>query len=326
MAPAGGRRVSLSVVRRGGAWLRAARCAIVVLVHATTVQRPQQQAGTRPSAARQGHGRQPAGRTVRACRAGELLRSWRAERGVSQLALALEAGISSRHLSFIETGRSRPSAAMVARLAERLGLADVERDHLLLAAGHAPEGAAPLDGEPVPAVERAALRELLAACEPAPALLLDAHWAVLGANDSACRVCGPVADHLLAPPVNVLRLALHPDGLAPRIANLAAWRGHMLDRLARQALATGDPALPALHAELMAYGDADAIAPGASTPDRVSVPLHLRAADGRIQRFAQTITGFGTLGDPTLGGIALATLYPVGGETEMYLRRDVHLD
>src|SRR5215216_351905 len=185
-------------------------------------------------------------------RVGPLLRDWRHRRRLSQLDLAVEAGVSTRHLSFIETGRARPSADMVLHLAERLEVPLRERNALLLAAGHAPVfGQHELDSPELEPV-RAALDGVLAAHEPFPALAVDRHWGMVASNRAVAPLIAGADPALLAPPVNVLRLSLHPDGLAPRIVNLSEWRGHLLGRLAREVAATGDPALAALHDELAA--------------------------------------------------------------------------
>jgi transcriptional regulator with XRE-family HTH domain len=184
---------------------------------------------------------------------GELLRDWRKHRRLSQFELALAAGVSSRHLSFVETGRSRPSADMVLHLAEHLDVPLRERNQLLLAAGYAPVfGQRVLDAPELGPV-REAIDQLLRGHEPYPALVVDGRWGLVAANTPLQRLTAGVAEHLLQPPVNVLRLSLHPEGVAPRIVNLQQWRRHLLERLAREALATGDPALRALHEELAAY-------------------------------------------------------------------------
>src|SRR3954470_7648616 len=215
-------------------------------------------------------------------RVGTLLRDWRARRPLSQLDLPLEAGISPRHLSFVETGRSRPSARMVLRLAEELDVPLRERNQLLLAAGHAPVyGQRDLD-EPAMGAVREALGAVLRGHEPYPALAVDRHWGLVASNAAVARMLEGVAAHLLEPPVNVLRLSLHPEGLAPRIANLGQWRTHVLERLARQAAATGDPALAVLGGELVALsGPEEPTAEAAAVPyGDVAVPLRLHTAAG----------------------------------------------
>src|SRR5262245_9394121 len=174
---------------------------------------------------------------------GNLLREWRQRRRMSQLALACDAEISTRHLSFIETGRAPPSRELLLHLAERLEVPLRERNVLLTAGGFAPVfEARPLD-DPSLGAARQAVDFVLAAHEPFPALAIDAHWRLLAANKAVTPLLAGVAPKLLEPPANVLRVSLHPDGLAPRIANLAEWRTHLLVRLQRQIEATADPAL-----------------------------------------------------------------------------------
>ena len=184
---------------------------------------------------------------------GELLRHWRERRRRSQLDLAIEAGISTRHLSFVETGRSRPSRDMLLRLAEQLELPLRERNHLLLAGGYAPVyGQAGL-GAPQMTVVRAALRQVLAGHEPYPAVVVDRGWNLVDANASVALFIGQADPTLLAPPTNVLRVSLHPAGMAPQIVNLGEWRAHLLGRLRRQIALTADPEPVQLHQELRAY-------------------------------------------------------------------------
>ncbi len=184
---------------------------------------------------------------------GALLRAWRGRRGQSQLALALDAGVSQRHLSFVESGRTRPSRDLVLRLAAHLDVPLRERNRLLLAAGFAPLFAERPLADPALAAARAAVERGRAAHAPFPALAVDRRWTLVAANGALPRLLDGAAPALLAPPVNVLRLALHPDGLAPRIVNHAEWRAHLLERLRHQAAAAGDDALAALHDELQGY-------------------------------------------------------------------------
>ena len=191
---------------------------------------------------------------------GEQLRSWRERRHVSQLDLSLQAGISARHLSFVETGRSKPSSGLILRLSEELDVPLRERNVLLLAGGFAP--AYPehgLDAPPLSAVTEA-MRQVITAHMPNPALAVDGHWELIDANDAVSLLTEGTAAELMEPPVNVLRLSLHPDGMAPRILNLGQWRQHVLFRLRRQADRSGDPFLHELYEELSGYpgGGADA--------------------------------------------------------------------
>jgi len=186
-------------------------------------------------------------------RIGTLLRDWRVRRRMSQQDLALEAGVSARHVSFVETGRSKPSADMVIQLAEHLEVPLRDRNTLLLAAGFAPAYAQRDLDEPEMGPVRQAIDRVLRGHEPYPAVVVDRHWGLVAANRAVPLLIGGAADHLLEPPVNVLRLSLHPEGMAPRIVNLGEWRAHLLDRLGRQAVVSGDPALFALHEELAGY-------------------------------------------------------------------------
>ena len=182
-----------------------------------------------------------------------MLREWRQRRRKSQLALACEADISTRHLSFIETGRSQPSREMVLHLAEQLDVPLRERNVLLTAAGFAPSFSARRLDEPALAEARRAVEWILRAHEPYPALALDAHWNLLASNQAVPPLMAGADPELLRAPVNVMRLSLHPKGLAPRIANLAEWRAHLLARLQHQIDATADPFLLDLMAELRGY-------------------------------------------------------------------------
>lgn len=248
---------------------------------------------------------------------GAHLRAWRQRRRLSQLDLALEAEISSKHLSFLETGRSRPSRDMVIRLAERLDVPLRERNVLLVAAGFAP--AYPQRGLDDPALREArqAVELILTAHEPWPALAVDRHWHLVSANAAVPPLLAGAAAALLAPPINVLRLSLHPDGLSGRIANLGEWRAHILDRLWRQVEATADPRLAALHAELAGYpAPAARQRPGHAG---IAVPLRLRTGTVTLS-FLSTITVFGTPVDVTLSELALETFLPADAATAEALR------
>ena len=250
---------------------------------------------------------------------GPLLRDWRRRRRLSQMDLALEAGVSTRHLSFVETGRSRPSADMVLTLAEQLDVPLRDRNQLLLAAGHAPlYGQRDLDAPEMGPV-REALDGVLAGHEPYPAVVVDRHWGMVAANSAVGVLTEGVAAHLLEPPVNVLRASLHPDGCAPRIVNLGEWRAHLLDRLGRQAVATGDPALAALHEEVAAYPGGDR----GATPDlaagEIAVPLRIRYRDTELA-FISTMTLFGTAVDVTVSELAIESFFPADAATGEFLR------
>jgi transcriptional regulator with XRE-family HTH domain len=250
-------------------------------------------------------------------RVGPLLRDWRRRRRVSQLDLALGAGVSARHVSFVETGRARPSADMVLRLAEQLDVPLRDRNGLLLAAGYAPAyGRRGLD-EPEMGVVREVIDAVLRGHEPYPAVVVDRHWGLVAGNAAIALLTEGVAAELLEPPVNVLRLSLHPDGLAPRIANLGQWRAHVLGRLGRQAVATGDPALAALHEELAALpGGEEPEPPGAA----IAVPLRV-CAGGEVLSFLSTMTTFDTAADVTVAELAIESFFPADRITSEVIDR-----
>ncbi len=252
-------------------------------------------------------------------RAGAVLREWRRRRRLSQLDLALEAGVSARHLSFVETGRSRPSAEMVLHLAEHLDVPLRDRNQLLLAAGYAPVyGQRGLD-EPEMGPVRGALEAVLRGHEPYPAVVVDRHWGMVAGNSAVALLTDGVAPELLEPPVNVLRVSLHPDGVAPRIANLAEWRAHLLDRLGRQAVSTGDPALAALYAELSELPGGGQAEPFDPTAGDIAVPLRLRAGD-RVLSFISTMTTFGTATDITVAELSIESFFPADAGTAEAVR------
>ncbi|MCO1576215.1 helix-turn-helix transcriptional regulator [Crossiella sp. SN42] len=251
---------------------------------------------------------------------GELLRGWRDRRRLSQLELAVQADISTRHLSFVETGRSKPSRDMLLHLAEQLDLPLRERNHLLFAAGYAPVyGESALDAPHMAAV-RTAVRQILTAHEPYPAVVIDRAWTMVEANASIGVLIEGVRADLLAPPVNVLRASLHPDGLAPRIANLGEWRAHLLGRLRRQVAMTADPVLTELYAELSGYPCAEpepeVELPG---PGEVVVPLRVRH-DGRELTFFSMVATFGTPADITVSELAIESFFPADAATAAALR------
>jgi transcriptional regulator with XRE-family HTH domain len=252
---------------------------------------------------------------------GSLMREWRQRRRLSQLALALECGISQRHLSFVESGRATPSREMVLRLAEQLDVPLRDRNALLLAAGYAPVfHARPFD-DPALAVARRAVERLLEAHEPFPALAIDRHWYLVGANRPLRALIAAVDPSLLAPPVNALRVSLAPHGLAPRIANLTQWRAHVFDRLERQLRSTGDRALAELLAELRAYPAPSPVDEAHIGDDGagVLIPLRLHTDAGPLS-FISTTTVFGSATEITLSEIALETFLPADAETAARLR------
>jgi transcriptional regulator with XRE-family HTH domain len=254
---------------------------------------------------------------------GAMIREWRERRRLSQLDLACEAGVSTRHLSFLETGRARPSRDMLLHLAEELNVPLRARNALLLAAGFAPAYAERSLDDPALAGVRRAIDVVLTGHEPFPALVVDRGWRMLAANRAVAPLLAGIAPHLLEPPVNVLRLSLHPEGLGPRIANFGEWRAHILERLQSQVQATADPGLVALHDELAAYPapaadagpDADVGAFGG-----VAVPLQIRTRTLGLLSFFSTTTVFGTPLDVTLSELALETFLPADARTAEVLK------
>jgi transcriptional regulator with XRE-family HTH domain len=251
---------------------------------------------------------------------GPLLRDWRARRRLSQMELALDASVSTRHLSFVETGRSRPSRELVLQLAERLDVPLRERNALLLAAGYAPAYAQRQLSEDAMSPVRDALERLLKGHEPFPALAVDRQWELVAANEPALELMSGVAPELLEPPVNTLRLCLHPDGLAPRIANLAEYSAHLLQLVAHEAAATGDPALPALYEELSGYPGVVPDAPAHEPATSLFIPLRLRAAEAGELSFFSTIARFGTALDVTVAELSVESLFPADEPTAAFLR------
>ena len=252
---------------------------------------------------------------------GELLRDWRQRRRLSQLELAGEADISTRHLSFVENGRSAPSRSLLLRLAERLDLPLRARNEMLNAAGFAALYAErPLDA-PEMATARRTVDAVLAAHAPFPALAVERHWTLVAANPAVMALLAGVQAWLLQGPVNVLRLSLHPQGLAPRIANLAEWRAHLLARLQQQVERSADARLAALHDELAAYPHPPADAHAAPEFGAIAVPLRLRV-EGLAEPLAliSTTTVFGTPVDVTLSELALECFYPADERTRAALQ------
>ena len=253
--------------------------------------------------------------------AGRMLRLWRQRRKLSQLELSLQAAVSSRHLSFVETGRSQPSRQLLLHLADRLEIPLRERNVLLLAAGYAPlypEHSLD-DAELEPA--RLALEKFLRAHEPYPALVLDRHYTTVSANDALDLLLEGVAPELLAPPVNALRVTLHPRGMAPFILNFHEWSGHLLHRLSRRAALTGDRELEQLHAELVTYPGVQ-LEPPPISPADILVPLRLRA-NGFNLSFFSTVSTFETAGEITLDELSVEAFYPADAATANQLIRAI---
>jgi len=247
---------------------------------------------------------------------GTMMRGWRQRRRLSQLDLALEADVSARHVSFIETGRSKPSRAMVLRLASVLDVPQREQNRMLIAAGLAPVYAERSLDAPDMAAIRAGVQKVLDAYDPFPCVVVDRGWWILQANPGAALLLDGVAPHLLERP-NALRLSLHPDGLAPRIANLAQWRTHLIERLRREVASGASAELRDLLTEIDSY-------PGGfdESPDLggVAVPLELDTTDGRRLRFLSMVTTFGTALDLTASELSIEAFLPADDATAAALR------
>ena len=250
---------------------------------------------------------------------GPLLREWRRRRRLSQMDLAADAGVSARHLSFVETGRSRPSPDVVLQLADRLEVPLRDRNHLLLAAGYAPVYDQHELDDPEMEPVREALTLILDGHDPYPAVVVDRAWEMLAANRAVNLLTAGVAPELLEPPANVLRVSLHPDGVAPRIANLGEWRAHLLERLGRQIALSGDPALRTLLEELEGY-PAPEHDPGPNHPGRdIAVPLRLKTEAGELA-FISTVATFGTAVEVTASELSIESFFPADRVTAETVR------
>ncbi len=249
---------------------------------------------------------------------GMLLRDWRQRRRLSQLDLALEAGVSARHLSFVETGRSKPSREMVLHLAEELDVPLRERNRLLLAAGFAPAYAQRTIDAPELEPVREALDLVLGAHEPFPALVVDRWWNLVAANRAVTLLTSGVAPALLEPPANVLRLSLHPNGLAPRIANLGEWRAHLLGRLRRELALTADPALAELLEEVGGFPAGEPFELHGSESG-IAVPLRVHTGEQELS-FLSTVVTFGTAIDVTVAELSIEAFFPADAATATALR------
>ena len=250
--------------------------------------------------------------------AGDLLRAWRTRRRLSQLDLACLAEVSTRHLSCVETGRSKPSRSFLLHVAEHLDVPLRGRNDLLVAAGYAPVYGETDLTAPEMAPVKQALDLVLAKHEPWPAVVVDRGWDLVLANEGASLLLEGVAPGLLATGVNVLRLSLHPDGLAPRIADLESFSGHVMGRLRRQLALTGDPVLQALYDELAALPGVSEVEPFTDHPG-VVLPLQLETPLGRLSFFTTAAT-FGTAADVTLAELTVESFFPADEETERLLR------
>ncbi|MEW2359409.1 helix-turn-helix transcriptional regulator [Spirillospora sp. NPDC029432] len=248
---------------------------------------------------------------------GDQLRAWRQRRRLSQLELASGAEVSTRHLSFVETGRSAPSRDMVLRLAEHLEVPLRDRNLLLVSAGYAPVYAETPIEEPRMDSVRAALRQVLRGHEPYPAVVVDRFWNLIDANQAAGFFMEGAPPELLEPPLNVLKLSMHPDGMARNIVNLGEWRAHMIDRVRRHVALTADAALAQLYRELRDFPGPEAAT--APTGQEVVIPLRIRYGD-RTLSFFSTIATFGTPVDITVAELAIESFYPADPATADFLR------
>ncbi|MFD5035480.1 helix-turn-helix domain-containing protein [Streptomyces sp. NPDC058405] len=260
---------------------------------------------------------------------GPLLRDWRRQRRVSQLELALRADSSARHISFIETGRSRPSEEMVLRLAEHLDVPVRERNVLLLAAGYAPRFTETALDDPAMDALREGLGQLLRGYEPYPAVVVDGTYTVVAANRGIALLMEGLPEKLLAPPLNAMRITLHPEGLAPRIRNLPEWRGHLLEQMGRQLALSRSPALRELYEEVAAYPlpaprpgaartEAAAPADGPAAMPGFALPMRIEH-DGHVLSFVSSISTFNTPMDVTVAELAVETFLPADPATVKYL-------
>ncbi len=251
---------------------------------------------------------------------GDLLRGWRQRRRRSQMDLAHDVGVSPRHLSFVETGRSRPSPEMVLAVARHLEVPLREQNALLLAAGHAPRySETPLDDASMARV-RTSLQRMLDAHDPYPGVVIDRQWDVVLANSAALALVDGVPDHLLGPPLNVFRVCLHPDGLAARTRNLPEWAGYLLQQIDRTVRLTGDRRLADIAAEVRAYPNIAALpAPAAEDDPPLLVPVALDIGGTDVSMFT-TLTTFGTPRDITLDELAVELFFPADDAADAHLR------
>ncbi|MFC8828088.1 helix-turn-helix domain-containing protein [Streptomyces sp. NPDC057137] len=259
---------------------------------------------------------------------GPLLRGWREQRRISQLELALRADSSARHISFVETGRSRPSEAMILRLSEHLDVPVRERNTLLLAAGYAPRFTETAMDDPSMAVVREALERLLRGYEPYPALVVDGTYTLVAANRGLALLMEGVPEHLLVPPVNAMRVILHPEGAARHIRNFRQWRGHLLDQMERQIALDRSDALRALYEEVAAYpppegadddpDEAEDDDAAAFALRNFALPLRIEHG-GQVLTFLSSISTFNTPMDVTVAELAIETFLPADPATAKYL-------
>lgn len=255
---------------------------------------------------------------------GDMLRDWRQRRRMSQLLLASEADISTRHLSFVESGRALPSREMIMHLAERLDVPLRARNALLVAAGYAPLYRERQLSDPQLDAAREAVDLVLKGHEPFPAVAIDRHWTIVAANGALAPLMTSAKPTLLEAPVNALRLSMHPDGIASQIVNWHAWRTHLLSRLQRQIDVSADATLAALYEELAAYPTPPGVEPADDSPlsplEQIAVPLRLRTDIG-VLSFFSTTTVFGTPVDVTLSELAIEAFFPADAQTGEALRK-----
>jgi len=254
-------------------------------------------------------------------RIGPLLREWRKRRRRTQLEVALDAGVSARHLSFVETGRSTPSPEMVLLLAEQLEVPVRERNHLLLAAGHAPAIPEHSISDPELAPVREALDLILTGHDPYPAVVVDRGWNLVAANSAMAAMATWVDPALLQPPVNVMRVGLHPRGLARWTLNLGEVRAYFLGRLARQVAITGDSGLAALLQEVTGYAAPEHQPTGETATSHIITPLmRMRSPDGDELSFFATVATFGTATEVTTSELSIELTFPADAATAEAMR------
>ena len=256
-------------------------------------------------------------------RIGELVKEWRTRRRVSQLDLALDVSVSARHLSFVETGRSRPSPELVLAIADRLEVPLRERNTLLLAAGYAPRYSQRSLDDPAMGPVRASVQRMLDAHDPYPGVVIDRCWNIVLANEAAATLVADLPPALLGPPINVYRVCLHPDGLASRTVNFEDWATYLLGQLRRSITLTGDEALVGLADEVRAYPDVAVLAdrPRANEWDDppLLVPFVVRLGGDEVSLFT-TLTTFGTPLDVTLDELAIELFFPADDRSEAIVR------
>ena len=253
---------------------------------------------------------------------GDHLRDWRQRRRMSQLDLALEAEISTRHLSFVETGRAQPSRDMLLRLADQLEIPLRARNVILVAAGFAPVFPQRSLDDPALASARRAVNLILTGHEPFPAMAVDRQWNMISANRMVAPLLAGIDADLLVPPLNVIKLSLHPRGLARRTANMHEWRSHILERLRREVELTADPGLADLTTEVRAYPILGGQPTRRPSDDfaGVAIPFQLKTEGGGVRSFLSTTTVFGTPVDVTLSELTLETFFPADAATAEALR------